>query len=682
MNLLSISSFFAVVVYLYLGIYALHLDIHSRLNRIFGLLCLSLSVWSFGYAFVYAAPDKPSVWFWFRISSLGWCTFGGISLHFLLVLTRKEKILKQWWLYPLLYVPGLLFFYRSWTDVLTAGDFLWTPLGWTEVIAPEGAWFCLHITNYILCILIGVILTWRWGRSSTIQRERKQARIVVFTILLALVLGTLINVILPILGFRGLPGIAHIVILIWALGIWHAIVEYRLMVLTPSIATDEIISRMKDMLLLTNTEGIVIRVNRRTEELLGYEEKDLLGRPFDAILSGEEIPETNPSVNRALFFKTKTGDSIPVSVSRSAITDRAGDAVGQVIVGQDMRPTRRLQEEILIRQQAEETLKKAHNNLEVLVQERTASLAKTNEALQAEIDVRREAEALFKTLFDKTPIGIFIAQKGIVRMVNPEFRKLTQFSEGELLGMDAFSLVVPEDRPYIIGRIEKMLQGEQARPLEGRIIRKDRKTRWCMGSFSAIRYQGETAILGSLMDITDRKQAEETILQLAYYDTLTGLPNRVLFHDRFTLAVANALRGQKELALMMIDLDRFKEINDTLGHSTGDELLKGVSQRLTGLLRKGDTIARMGGDEFILLLPEMARREDAEIVAAKILKAMQIPFDVEGHRLSVTASIGIAIYPSDGREMDILMKNADQAMYCAKESGRNKYEFYQPTESR
>jgi diguanylate cyclase (GGDEF)-like protein/PAS domain S-box-containing protein len=675
-NLFSLSSFFAFAIYLYLGVYALRLDVKSSLNRVFGLLCLSLAVWAFGYAFVYPAPDKQSVWFWFRLSSIGWCTFGGIALHFLLVLTKKEKILSQWWLYPLLYVPGLFFLYRSWTGVLTAGDFIWTPLGWSEVIAPEGAWFWLHISNYTLCVLLGVILTWRWGRSSIILREKKQARIVVLTIILTLVLGTLLNIILPILSIRLIPGVAQILVLIWALGIWHAIVEYRLMVLTPAIATDEIISRMQDILILTDMEGAIIRVNRQTEDLLGYEERELLGMPLGTILAAKGITEPNPSFKVELYFTAKTGTVIPVSLSRSTIRDRAGDAVGEVIVGQDMRPTRRLREEIYIRRQAEETLKQAHDDLEILVQERTASLAKTNEALQAEIIDRRAAEALFKTLFDKTLIGIFIAQDDKIQMVNPEIRKLTLFSEEELIGRDVLSLVVPEDRSYLVSATEKMLRGERTSLIEARIIRKDHTIRWCMGNSSAIRYEGRPAILGSLMDITDRKQAEETILQLAYYDTLTGLPNRVLFCDRFTLAVANALRGQKELALMMIDLDRFKEINDTLGHSTGDALLKGVSRRLMDLLRKGDTIARMGGDEFILLLPEMARREDADNVASKILKALQVPFALDSCTLSVTASIGIAIYPVDGRQMDVLMKNADHAMYFAKESGRNRYEFY------
>ena len=130
--------------------------------------------------------------------------------------------------------------------------------------------------------------------------------------------------------------------------------------------------------------------------------------------------------------------------------------------------------------------------------------------------------------------------------------------------------------------------------------------------------------------------------------------------------------------MLLLDLDQFKDVNDTLGHSVGDKLLKAVSERLINILRKSDTVARMGGDEFMLMLPEMALGEDAAKVAAKILNAFQDPFVFEGYELRITTSIGIAIYPHDGEDSDTLVKNADIAMYCAKEQGRHKYQYYTP----
>jgi diguanylate cyclase (GGDEF)-like protein/PAS domain S-box-containing protein len=177
-------------------------------------------------------------------------------------------------------------------------------------------------------------------------------------------------------------------------------------------------------------------------------------------------------------------------------------------------------------------------------------------------------------------------------------------------------------------------------------------------------------------DITRRKQAEELIKKLAFQDTLTGLPNRRLFHDRLVLELNQAKRNKERFAVMMIDLDRFKGVNDTLGHYVGDLLIQGVGQRLTDLLRKGDTVARIGGDEFILLLPSLSKGNDASRVAEKILSAFSEPFFLENHEIRITPSIGIAIYPDHGDNMDLLLRNSDIAMYSAKEDGRNTFEYY------
>jgi len=179
-------------------------------------------------------------------------------------------------------------------------------------------------------------------------------------------------------------------------------------------------------------------------------------------------------------------------------------------------------------------------------------------------------------------------------------------------------------------------------------------------------------------EITERKRAESIIKQMAYHDALTGLPNRRLFNDRLNLALAHAKRNQQKLAVMLFDLDHFKEVNDTLGHSVGDQLLQVVSEQLMNLLRKGDTVARMGGDEFMLLLPEIAQVEGAAEVAQKILEAIRKPYVFDGHELHVTTSIGIAFYPNDGEDADTLMKNADIAMYRAKGQGRDDYQCHTP----
>lgn len=175
-------------------------------------------------------------------------------------------------------------------------------------------------------------------------------------------------------------------------------------------------------------------------------------------------------------------------------------------------------------------------------------------------------------------------------------------------------------------------------------------------------------------ELTQRRQAEETIKQLAYHDTLTGLPNRMLFRDRLRVALAQARRHQDRVAVMMLDLDDFKRVNDTLGHAAGDQLLKAVGQRLVAMLRESDTVCRMGGDEFLLLLSEMERPDFADKVAERILERIRQPFTLEDRPLRITTSIGSALYPDDGGDGDTLIKNADIAMYAAKQMGRDNHQ--------
>lgn len=191
---------------------------------------------------------------------------------------------------------------------------------------------------------------------------------------------------------------------------------------------------------------------------------------------------------------------------------------------------------------------------------------------------------------------------------------------------------------------------------------------------------GKSAIDGVVIthtDISERKAMEERIWNLAYYDPLTNLPNRRMLLDRLSHDLTQAKRFRRALAIMFLDLDNFKNINDTLGHAIGDELLKEVAARLTVCMRSGDTVARQGGDEFVVVLAEIASPSDAAVVATKILDSFVAPVKVGDHVLKVSTSIGIAVFPVDwiGDEQE-LMKKADMAMYAAKAGGRNCYRFY------
>jgi len=189
----------------------------------------------------------------------------------------------------------------------------------------------------------------------------------------------------------------------------------------------------------------------------------------------------------------------------------------------------------------------------------------------------------------------------------------------------------------------------------------------------------ELAIAGVVRDITERKLIEQQFQSLAHYDTLTSLPNRAFLMERLSQALIQARWSNNILALLFLDLDRFKTINDTFGHDTGDQMLKEVSQRLLGCVRDSDTVGRMGGDEFLIILPKIAKVQDATIIAQRVNESLSEPFLLSGHECTIGASIGISQFPSDGKDAETLFKNADVAMYKAKEAGMNTYQFYNST---
>ncbi|MEG3640888.1 putative bifunctional diguanylate cyclase/phosphodiesterase [Magnetococcus sp. PR-3] len=264
--------------------------------------------------------------------------------------------------------------------------------------------------------------------------------------------------------------------------------------------------------------------------------------------------------------------------------------------------------------------------------------------------------------------------------VNPAYEQITGFMRHEVLGRNPKVTQSGRHDPSFYAHMWKKLIGEGN--WRGEIWDRRRNgevfPKWL--SISAIRNRlGEiTHFVGVFHDISRQKNTEEQLERLAFYDPLTQLPNRVLFRDRLTHEVGVAERTNKMMSLLFVDLDRFKIINDTLGHGVGDELLLQVSKRLIASVRKSDTVARLGGDEFAVILPGMDRPEDAAHVSETIINQLQMPFSLEGNELFVGASIGIAVHGQDGDDYDALTMNADAAMFKAKESGKGTYKFFTP----
>jgi diguanylate cyclase (GGDEF)-like protein/PAS domain S-box-containing protein len=300
------------------------------------------------------------------------------------------------------------------------------------------------------------------------------------------------------------------------------------------------------------------------------------------------------------------------------------------------------------------------------------SLLDISDRKKTDVALQRERET-FVAILEKAPYGVvLIDSEGRYLYMNPEFTKITGYKLEDIPdGQTWFRLAYPDPiyRAMVIKAWKYDIQNHEIAQVF-RVICKTGEVKEI--EFRPTLLDDGRAIL-MLADVTERRRAEETIRQLAYRDVVTELPNRVLFNDRLTRALAYAERNQRELSVMLLDLDHFKRINDTLGHEAGDLLLRLVGQRLEGRLRKSDTVARMGGDEFLVLLREITQGDDIATVATKLLEAFREPFTLDGHELHITASIGVAVYPEDGNDPSALVRNADAAMYYAKKKGRDTY---------
>ncbi len=286
---------------------------------------------------------------------------------------------------------------------------------------------------------------------------------------------------------------------------------------------------------------------------------------------------------------------------------------------------------------------------------------------------------------------IVLGLDGAIKTVNRAALQLLGYREEDLIGKSINMILRWDEVLFSENGLDNLIKIDSVRDTEQIYVSKNGGNIPVFFSAAVMRDKSgrPQGIVCVAQDITVIKKAKDKILFLAYYDSLTNLPNRALFKDRLNQTLLIAQRHQRILAILFLDLDNFKRINDTLGHPAGDEMLKQVADRLSNCIRKSDSIsrysadefravvARLGGDEFTILLTEIAQVHDTIKVAQRILDAIALPFDIEGQEVFITASIGIAIYPIDGENVDTLLKNCDAAMYHAKNEGRNNYKFYE-----
>ena len=343
-------------------------------------------------------------------------------------------------------------------------------------------------------------------------------------------------------------------------------------------------------------------------------------------------------------------------------------------------------------------LRKPYDPRELLKLVDNSKKSRHLEAHNRQISSRLErSERLYRYLIDNSPDIIYtLNDEGYFSFINMRVTSLLGIDRDWVVGKHYSELVHEDDLELAANVFNERRCGDRAsRNVELRLkCRKGAEQERCFnntlitivlnstGVYSRGKEYATHEFLGTYgvaRDITDRKRADEMIAYHAYHDILTGLPNRILFKDRLSLAMSQSKRDKTELAVMFLDLDRFKRVNDTFGHAKGDELLQQVTTRLQQAIRGGDTLARLGGDEFTLVLPNLHGRLDAEAVAVKILDSLREPFEVDKQPIHISASIGIAIYPGDGDTIEELLRHADIAMYQVKSMVKDGYYFYDRT---
>ncbi len=450
---------------------------------------------------------------------------------------------------------------------------------------------------------------------------------------------------------------------------------------------ESLLSTEKSILIVCDPDGTILTLNDAARDIMGLqpgeaktgkvyelpllnENTDIGKRVSDCILSG------TPMQDAETCLYTAKGERLYILWSMDIIRNEKQKFNGIVLRGIDITSHKNTEHKL---KESYLELEAAHGRLLVAENE----MRRQYEDLNARDHELKRSEERYRLAVEGVNDGIWDwdGRDGKLFMSN-RCRSIMGFESmnRNLTIEDWFEIIVKEDIEKFNKSFTQYLTEPQSNhfQIEYRIKTRNGGLKWIRTRGMAI-WDGSGIpfrVAGSNTDITEQKLSEERIHHLAYYDSVTGLPNRTLLQDRFMIASANALRRQRMVAIYFLDLDNFKTINDTIGHSFGDQLLLKVSEELKSKLRKGDTIARLGGDEFILLQSNIREMSEVYYLAERLLDIFKQPWLLNGHEFYVTASIGVSLFPNDSSDLQSLMKNADAAMYKAKEMGKNTFQVY------
>lgn len=444
---LSIAAFITAVLCMFLGAYAYSVDRLAAGNKLFFVICVSCSLWALTFMVGNYSPDKNINWIAYRTSAIVWCVIPSMSLHFILTLTKTRLPLKKGVQFLILYLPSTVFLLKTWFGTLLYSDFVRTPHGWIGIAPHNTMWPKIFGIYMAFFLFSGVAISFFWGVRSPDEYIKKQSLVFSLSMIVCVGLSVLTDVLFPILGFVAIPSIGSILSLTWVIGSWYAIVNYRMMITSPSVVFDEIIGNIRDLLIFCNPKGVILKVNSEMTQLLELPEKEIVGKPLATYLTkvplfeqehtggfliSQELSETNPEhfdyTKRQRFHCTLPDKTIiPLTGYTAAINDHSNRIVGSIIIAQDIRSHLLLLREISERTLAQAELAQARDSLEAMVHERTIQLETANQELRREIEERRQIEEQFRQAQKMKIIGQLVS--GVTHDLNNLLTPIQGYSE-------------------------------------------------------------------------------------------------------------------------------------------------------------------------------------------------------------------------------------------------------------
>ena len=724
-----------------------------RASEAFFALALAITIWLAAFTMMYSTRDAATALAWARRAYFGVPFIPAMLYWFTVEILRVDRERRL-----ALLGAFILGAYFSAIGAMTDGlidrvDLYWWGFYPRYTIA-MGVPFLTYFASYLIAALGEFVVA--HSRAHGAEQKRIRMLILGFAIAYAGCVDYLPKFGIAAYPFGYLPILAFLVILA------RAIRKYDLVALTPSLAAQEIIGTMADVLFVCDREGRIEATNRAAAALLETSESELVGRNIDDLVTtGMRLSSRlgrQSFRNGEYAFIAPNGTRADLTLSIAPVMHE-GQPAGAVIIGRDMRDRKRAEREVL---QAVTLLQStldstadgilvigsggrivSYNNrfvemwrvppeamngsddrraLDAMARQlvdrdelertfgalldapeaesfdlielqdgrrfesysigrqiansdavRVWSFRDVTARLAAEAALR-ESETRYRLLFEQNAAGVCVSRlDGTIVDCNDTFAKMVGATREEVVGRGMPDLYANAHEASELTLLLRSVGTLNSVEIELR--RPDGRPLWVLENLVLVGEAENAFVHATVVDISDRKRAEEQIEFHAYHDVLTHLPNRKLFTDRLRHSITRARRNGRPVAVMFIDIDHFKTVNDTLGHTAGDELLLEMARRLRDCVREDDTVARLGGDEFTIVLSDLRHPEDAVNIAGKILDAVQEPLSIGSTPLSVSASIGIALYPADGVDAESLLRNADSAMYRAKEGGRNTYQL-------